>query len=125
MKLKEWTEIFLKHRDLSRKEIEKFENAQDGFLLKTKKGEEQKVVVAEELQNVDARVLVCINTTKNVDVLIEHWKDFATRKDQLIVFSNPKTNQKWLIRPHLHAKIADPASLEQGLRSMSESIARF
>lgn len=122
MELKEWTRIFLKQRDLIKREIRDIEETTHGFLIHLKTGKERIVIVEELLANEEAHVLVCLNTKENVRTLVKHWNHYAKQEDLLLVFANPKTNEKWLIKPHHHNKIADEESFEQGLLAMYEAI---
>lgn len=122
MDLKEWTRIFLKQRDLLKREIEKIEENKRGFLVHLKSGKERVVIVEDLLADEEGQVLVCLNRKENVRTLVKHWEHYAAQEDLLMVFASPSTNEKWLIKPHHHAKIADEESFEQGLLAMYEAI---
>ncbi|MBD3209454.1 hypothetical protein GF367_03470 [Candidatus Woesearchaeota archaeon] len=122
MDLCEWTKIYLKQRDLHRRAIASLEKTTKGFTIVTKDGGQQEVVVQETLAPATARIIVCLNTRQNVDVLVRKWRDFTQEPDLLLVFANPVTNEKWLLKPHHHDKVADEESLKQGLLAMYEAI---
>ena len=126
MDLHEWTRIFLKQKDLMRRRIRKLEESQEGFTIETKDGMEERVVVADPLTTDEASkepdMIVCRNTKENVEELIKGWEDFAKPDHLTIVFANPDTNEKWLLKPHHHDKVADKKSLKQGLLSMHEAV---
>lgn len=124
MDLKEWTKIFLKQRDSIKREIERIEETEKGFLVKTKNGQERVVIVEELLANEQAHTIVCLNTKENVETLIARWKHYAEQQDLLLVFATPKTNEKWLLKPYHHDKIADEESLKQGLLAMHGAITK-
>jgi hypothetical protein len=127
MDLQEWTHIFIKQRDLVKRELSDIKPEGNGFLLVRKDGTTARAVVAEEL-NAEALqekpvLITCLNTKKNVKVLALRWRDFSSSPELLVVFANSKTNEKWLLKPHLHARVADEKSLEAGLLSMHDAIA--
>ena len=124
MNLTEWTKIFLKQRDLIKREIKDIQETAEGFTLHLHSGEMRTVVVANELSTHSADVISCLNTQKNLDFLVKNWKSFAEQKELLIIFANPEKNDKWLIKPYHHHKIADNASLKLGLQTMFESVSR-
>ncbi len=127
MDLKGWTEIFLKHRDMSRKQIVKMYETEEGFIVKTKEAGEHLCAVMEALtkdilKDDKLRIIVCRNTEENVDRLVSSWEEFSSRNNLLIVFASPITNEKWILNPSLHARIADESSLKQGFMSMASTI---
>lgn len=124
MDLKEWTRIFIKQRDLIKREIATIEELPDGFMLHLHAGGQRLVIVEERLQATDKQpsMIVCKNTVANVQELVKEWKQFTIDPALTIVFAHPVTNEKWLVKPHLHNKIADNESLEMGLIAMQQSI---
>ena len=125
MKLDEWTKIFIKQRDLIKREVINIEQTINGFVVTTKKGEQRTILVEEKLEaemNEQVKMISCLNTKENVNFLTENWKVFSKQEDLIIIFANPTTNEKWLIKPHHHAKIAEEESLKQGLMAMYDAI---
>ncbi len=109
-----------------KRRISKLEQKPYGFTVETKDGMEERVIVDDKLsadQASDAPdMIVCLNTKANVDTLIRSWEEFSKPDNLTMVFANPETNEKWLLKPHHHDKVADKKSLKQGLLSMSEAI---
>jgi len=125
MNLHEWTKIFLKQRDLVKREIKSIEETINGFCITKKDGQQNTVLVVEELTNTiteEVNYIICLNTKKNTKYLADKWEDFAKHEQLMVVFANPVTNEKWLIKPHHHNKIADKKSLQQGLMAMYDAI---
>ena len=126
MDLQEWTRIFIKQRDVMKRRIKKLEQKPHGFTIETKDGMEEQVVVDDKLSEKHAAdspdIIVCLNTKANVETLINSWEEFSKPDHLTLVFANPETNEKWLLKPHHHDKVADKQSLKQGLLSMSEAV---
>ncbi len=127
MNLKEWTGIFLRQRDLIKREIQELKEEEKGFLIITKTGQEKRVRVAEDLDKEDVnlpgtQVISTLNKKKNVIVVVNNWKAYAEQEDLLIVFAHPQRNEKWLLKPYHHEKISDKGSLKQGLLAMHDAI---
>ena len=62
---------------------------------------------------------LCVeNSEENFKFLVQHWKECAKVPGLVFIFVNIGLGEKWIIFPNVHEKIADPDSLEQGLRSM-------
>lgn len=122
MNLQEWAQIFLKQRDIIKREIAEIKEEEKGFLIITKEGKEKKIIVEEELSTKEANTIICLNTKKNVEKIINMWQELSQKEDLLVVFASPKTNEKWLVKPYHHNKISDKESLKQGLLSMYDAI---
>lgn len=123
--LKEWTQIFLKSRDVLQKSITGFENLNGDFIVHKTSGDIL-ILIRPVLQNVDEVVvksqgssgLVVLNTKKNVDAVISNWDKLAKLKGLCIYFVNPKTNDKWLLYPFTHNQITERSALRRGLESL-------
>ncbi len=129
--LKDWIKNYLKSRDVFKNEIIDFVDGDWSDIVVKKIAGELFVIVAEEL-NEDLKsklreeniVVVCFNTKKNVDFLINNWSFFAKFKNLAIFFVNPnsKTETKWILYPYTHNFIADEKTLASGIRSMAENV---
>jgi hypothetical protein len=53
--------------------------------------------------------------------LIKNWKKLSDIKNLSFLFVNLKIGDKWVINPHTHSMIADPESIESGLRTMFDT----
>jgi hypothetical protein len=125
MDLYEWTGLYVKHKDLLARKLQKTEEKNGQFIFTFK----DCVLTAFPMEQLglpkesSGRVLIAtLQTKENVATLIKSWKSFAAIKDLTIIFVNLKTNEKWLIHPHTHSRIAD-TNLEQGIRSIADNVA--
>jgi len=75
----------------------------------------------EKIKDHEYKTAVCLNTDENFKFLIRNWKKLSEIKNLSFVFVNLKINDKWVINPHTHSMIADPSSIESGLRTMFDT----
>ena len=64
---------------------------------------------------------VCLCNEHNFKMLVDNWDLFKQKTNLSFIFLNPKLAEKWVIKPYVHAKIADPKTLKQGLRTMYDT----
>ena len=133
--LKGWTATFLKHRDLVSRRIVSIKESAGELFVQTKEGDEQYIIdpslerfsetIDMAAQAQDKRfIIVCLNNPSNVDILLRQWNQASALKLLSIYFVNPfsEPDNKWIIRPHTHARVSDPESLELGVRSLAEGV---
>jgi hypothetical protein len=130
--LRAWTEAYLRHRDLFEHKIASItpEGGEErGRLIVTHKDKSSFVCVVDDLTEASLEALkeeqllfVARNRKANVDFLLAHWARFAKHPTLKIVFANVAHNEKWVIRPSTHDKVAEQESLALGLQTMHESI---
>jgi hypothetical protein len=134
MDIKEWMIEFLKHKDVFLKKIVEIEENDEGFLIKYK-DKKQVVLVSrvfddrllqmiEDADGFDSIVVAVNNSTGNLDYMIESWSKLSPMPGLMIYFVNPNssTEQKWIVSPYSHERIADPGSLKDGLYSMFATV---
>jgi len=125
--LVEWIENYLKNRDLTLRKIvsmkvdEKGNSIDVKFKDKAVKHQISPVLSEQTLSGAGSRVIVCLNSKDNFDFLIKNWSKISKIKDFSMLFVNLKHNDKWLINPYVHSMIADPESLESGLKTMFDA----
>jgi hypothetical protein len=128
--LSDWTIHYVKNRDLTfRKLVKYIEHASDDRIDFEFKDKIVAHIIADKLSDktidaakkYDHKVIVCMNTEDNFKFLIKNWNRLSEIKNLSILFVNLKVNDKWVINPHTHAMIADPDSIESGLRTMYET----
>ena len=136
--LKEWTLTYIKNRDILLRRISKIEDKGEYFLI-THADESHVVVVVKEiisdfvaildrlrelekLHTATKLTLVVYNTEDNMSHVIRHWNELIALSTLTIIFVNTATNEKWSVSPYVHHKIADPETLEQGLKALFESV---
>jgi hypothetical protein len=124
MDLREWTILYIRHKDLYARKLQGHREEQ-GKLIFTFKDHALHAHAMEELrlpeQLEGKTLLVTLNTEANIAYLISHWKEFSGHAHLTIVFVNPALNEKWFIIPHTHAQIADP-NISSGIHSLAENV---
>jgi len=130
--LKEWTQIYLKSRDVLQKAISGFESLNGDFVVHKTTGDVL-FLIRPEFTNTDEVFekasgnagLVLLNTKKNVDVVIANWDKLAKLKGLCIYFVNPKLNEKWLLYPYTHDQITEKPALRRGLESLFSMVPAY
>lgn len=70
-------------------------------------------------------ILVTLNTKKNFELIVKHFKELAKFHNFLqvmVINPNSQTDMKWIIFPYTHSRIADPETLELGLKAMFDTV---
>lgn len=125
--LKEWAEHYLKARDAFERAIVSIEKTKEGLDVKYKKKE--LVVLCQDALDVKAvpsagHVLLAVRQTpENLNLLVKGFSSLTSNPFLTVAFVNTKTTEKWLVKPHVHANVADPTSLKAGLQSLYETVA--
>jgi hypothetical protein len=128
--LADWTVNYVKNRDLTfRKLVGYKEHAKDEYISFEFKDKTVAHFIVDKLtdkifdiiKSHDHKVIVCQNTEENFKFLIKNWKKVSEIKNLSFLFVNLKINDKWIVNPHTHSMIADPASVESGLRTMFDT----
>lgn len=128
--LKEWTVNYIRHKDTVSGKLLSIEADDKKNILVVKF--KDKTVVHHIIESLDEKSLILIkdpdhkvfvmpNIEKNFDFLIKHWKDFSASRNLTMIFVNMKINDKWIINPYLHSMIADPESIQTGLKTMFDT----
>jgi len=124
MELREWTVVYVKHKDLFARKLQSVEE-KEGKTIFHFKDHQLHAYAFEELRLPTASsgktLVVTLNTKENVSYLISHFKEFAKAEHLMVVFANPKLNEKWVIVPHTHGQIAD-GDITLGIKSMADSV---
>ena len=133
--LMEWTVNFIKNKDIISKKIQNIENGKNGFDLHVKyRDREQYFIIAPNISNIDSIMqkidnsahytIVTLNSKENFDVVLKNWPKLVNFKFLSIIFVNPfsELDKKWVIFPHIHHRICDESSLENGLKSMFDMV---
>ena len=122
MDLLDWTKIHVRHQDLLKKRIEKIQEHNDSLTIHNKDGTQETWLVQErlDLTNTNVKAIVTLNTKKNLKTLIQRYKD-VKESPVKIFFANPKTNDRWVLVPSHHTRVADQKNLKAGLESMAQS----
>ena len=125
----DWAVLFLKQRDLFKKEIINIDVDYDNNeLIINKNTGLERVVVTTSLSDIkniinkSPSIIITLNNKDNLRLLISNWRLLVKFESLKLFFVNPKNNESWALIPFLHDKVADKKTLKQGLTSMSESI---
>lgn len=130
--LSDWTVSFVKHMDIIKKEIVEIKK-DSGKVIVTYKNSSKIFFIQPSLFSFtdvlviphDKQVcIVCMNSENNIDFTVKNWKQIIEHPLLTMYFVNPKIpgNNKWILRPHIHNKVADMSSLKTGLKSMSDGV---
>ena len=117
----------MRARDAFERKIVSLETTKSGLIVKYKARE--LTVLCQEM--LDAKtvpasghvLLVARQSKSNFDALVTSFKSLAHNPDLTVAFANVKSTERWLVKPHVHANVADPASLKAGLLSLYETVA--
>jgi hypothetical protein len=132
--LAEWTEKYLKNRDIITCLIQSMEKNKDGWdIIVHAKNADKFYSVMPSIENFDDVLkkaegnyvmIVAYNTKKNLDKLIDGWSMLAKHPNLSVMFVNPDSalDKKWIIFPHTHDKITEKASFKRGLKAMFETV---
>ena len=137
--LKEWTLEYIKNKDIVLKKIEKIEDLGETLFIIYKDKKQLFLILSffrsiedlfEKIKNAklnfdfDVLSLVVYNTEKNFFFMLANWNKLIAYPKLNLIFANKfsQLDKKWIISPHTHAKISDPDSLEQGLKTMFQTV---
>ena len=123
-KLKLWIKTYLENKDMINNEIKKISDKDNSIIIEY--GNYSKEFIVEpNLENLDLNKnigIVFMNNKYNLDQVIKKWTQLKKNENIIIYFVNPETDQKWIIKPYIHSKIADQSTLKKGLKAIAESI---
>ena len=127
-RLIEWTIFYAKNKDIIKKEIKDYKILKN-FVEFEYKDKKHTYHVYPELTR-DAtdiskdgwKTLVCLNKQKNLKFLLDNWKELIQNPKLSIIFVNPTSENRWIIFPHTHDKIAEKESLKAGLKTLFEGV---
>ncbi|MEM4259995.1 MAG: hypothetical protein QXG00_02060 [Candidatus Woesearchaeota archaeon] len=130
MNLTDWTVNYVKHKDLILKNLISFNVKQkiiefifkdrihDYFIEENLKIENIRPIYDKNTNH--QKTIVCIHKKDNFNFLIENWSELV-KQNVTYIFVNIEHNDKLIINPMLHNKIADQKSLIQGLKTMFDA----
>ncbi len=129
--LLEWAERYARYRDISRKIIE-IKGADFGFEALNNDGTFSLWVISPSLKQFKEELVagkkaifvVSLSNNENIRYLEKEWDSFAANQGMVLIFVNPfsAAEEKWLVKPSLHNRVSEKASLLQGLRAMAELV---
>lgn len=127
--LREWAVHYIKQMDAVKGNLVSYREEEDKVLCDYKEGRKATYLCSENLEmeklkaiNMDETLyIVCLCNEHNLKVLMDNWDLFKSKQNLTFIFLNPRLAEKWIIKPYFHAKIADPKTLKQGLRTMYDT----
>lgn len=126
--LKEWTVSYIKQKDSIKHDLVSFKEEGNRIACEYKEAhgayycwENLELDAIKKIPVEEAASFVCLANEHNYKLLVDNWDLFKARPNWTFVFLNPGLAEKWIIKPFIHAKIADPGTLKQGLRTMYET----
>jgi hypothetical protein len=128
MNLTEWSVNYVKHRDLLDRKLLDFEIKDSTIKFRFKDKEVYYFIedtlgedIFKRFEKKEPKTIVCNHNQQNFDFLVNNWNDFAKIENLVIIFYNEKNQDKWLINPFMHNKIADSKKLKQGLKALYDA----
>jgi hypothetical protein len=129
VELKEWTIHHIKQKDALTNDLVSYKEEGEKIICDYKEGRKGIYYCTENLELAKVKVVadnesstfVCLCNEHNFKMLVDNWDLFKTKKSLTFIFLNPGLAEKWVIKPFVHAKVADPATLKQGLRTMYDT----
>ncbi|MBW3012498.1 hypothetical protein KY311_04890 [Candidatus Woesearchaeota archaeon] len=136
--LKEWAKTYFLNKDILRGNKPTVEEKHDYILITNQDKSHVILIVKEQVSelssvmkrfqelekehNAEKLTLVLYNKKENVDLIVKSWAELIKNPKLTVVLANPHTNNKWVLTPHIHNKIADIKNLKNGLLSMYGSV---
>ncbi|MFH1053330.1 MAG: hypothetical protein V1740_02825 [Candidatus Woesearchaeota archaeon] len=126
--------IDIKNRDVIQNRIKDIEGKEGQIIVKQNDGIEIKykiILLLDDIENIIKNCgkeeyfsIITLNNKENIMIMKGKWKILTDYQNLSIWFVNPdsKNERKWIIKPYLHNKICDPASLEIGFNGMAENV---
>jgi hypothetical protein len=128
MNLKEWAVHHIKQIDAVKKNLVSYKEENDKVLCEYRESKATyyctENLMLEKLKSIkedEAAYFVCMCNEHNFKILADNWDLFKAKPGLNFIFLNPDLAEKWIIKPYVHAKIADPKTLRQGLRTMYDT----
>ncbi len=84
--------------------------------LLTERLDTESITTAKSVHAPDKVTIVLDSTEESLAAVLKQWKDLAALSNTYLLFVD--SHRKTQISPYTHSKIADPETLEQGLRTL-------
>jgi len=126
--VKVWTISHIKQKDTIKHDLLNFKEEGNRILCEYKEShgvyycqDNLDLADIKKVAQDEAVAFVCLANEHNYKILVDNWDLFKIRPNWTFIFLNLALAEKWIIKPFIHAKIADPTTLKQGLRTMYET----
>ena len=124
MTLNEWCVHYIRARDAFEQKLKSIDEAPDKIVCHYK-DKDATFLPIETLRSdlpSGSLTVVCLQNQQNFDTLVSNFSEYAKNPNLTIIFLNPKLDEKWLLKPAVHAAVADKANLKQGLATMYQMV---
>ena len=128
MKLTEWVVQHVKQKDIIKGDLTSYKEEQSKVVCEYKETKAtyfcEENLSLEKIKSVndnETNFFVCKGNEHDFKLLTDNWNLFKTKKNLAFIFLNPSMQEKWVIKPYVHSKIAQAATLKQGLRTMYDT----
>ncbi len=125
MDLKEWCVHHIKQKDIIKRNLISYKHEKNKVLCEFKESNAiyyyEKNLDLNFIKDFDDKKMiffVCNCNEYNFKLLVDNWNLFKKNSNLTFIFVNESFSDKWIIKPFIHAKIAESSTLKQGLRSM-------
>jgi len=124
MNLLEWCVHYAKARDAIEQKLKSMDEKPDRIVCHYKDKEVTFLPMEKLATDLPAGLvtIVCVQNQQNFDTLVENFSEYSKNPGLTIIFLNPKLDEKWLIKPAIHAAVADKASLKTGLLTLYQMV---
>ena len=135
-----WVLEYLRNKDIVKQSITGIKELNDYSFIVEQRTKRTLVYVAASIENLDSilseisgmaddmhPMIATLNTASNIAAITRNFKKLSEfhKMLQLLVFNpDSSTDKKWTIFPWTHMRIADPETLSQGIKAMSETFRR-
>jgi len=132
--LKEWYIKYRKNRDLILKKIESINDNKTHLSIKNRDNSEEVAIIHEDATSISELlkpfnkekhvITVVLNKKAHIDLLLKEWNELIEYSYLTVIFVNPHSseNKKWIVKPAVHNKITEKATLKKGIQSIAESV---
>jgi hypothetical protein len=117
---------YIKARDAIERKLKSLDQQKDRVVARYKDkevtflGEEKLSTAAASMQGFVT--VLTVQNQENFNTLVAEFSTFHKNPGLTIIFLNPVLNEKWLIKPAVHASVADKTSLKLGLQAMYDTV---
>jgi hypothetical protein len=120
-----WCQQYIRSRDAMERKLVSLEE-KDGGLVAVYKDRTVQWLPQSELQllkeNSGHITIVCLQTQQNFNTLVQQFSWFSMNPNLTILFLNPQANEKWVLKPAVHAAVADKSTLKTGLQTLFQTV---